>query len=176
MFIATPIHTPACLVEFRTDQVAGGQANTPCFLLARPSSLSLDDCCCNTCITCMWTYGGCEARRALSEFCWAAALSAARSLPGAFLSARGLSVALSSGSESNLSVLLRKRVGNWPLHLTYWRTVPFLCACSLCVLLPCPAYISFSPQGNAMTQQHWDKSNAVIHWRHEEGPCPRSLL
>lgn len=58
-------------------------------------------------ITCMLTYDGREARRALSEFCWAAAaLSAARSLPGAFLSAKGLSVAFSSGSESNLSVLL----------------------------------------------------------------------
>lgn len=67
--------------------------------------------------TCMLTYDGREARRALSEFCWAAAaLSAARSLPGAFLSANGLSVALSSGSESSLSVLLWNRVRNLTLH------------------------------------------------------------
>lgn len=68
-------------------------------------------------ITCMLTYDGREARRALSEFCWAAAaLSAARSLPGAFLSANGLSVALSSGSESSLSLLLWNRVWNLTLH------------------------------------------------------------
>lgn len=56
----------------------------------------------------MLTYDDRGARWALSEFCWAAAaLSAARSLPGAFLSVKGLSVALSSGSESNLSVLCK---------------------------------------------------------------------
>lgn len=60
--------------------------------------------------TCIFTYDGC-ARRALSEFCWAAAArSAARSLPGAFLSAMGLSEALNSASESNLSVVLWNKV------------------------------------------------------------------
>lgn len=54
----------------------------------------------------MLTYDGRGASRALSLFCWAA-LSAARSLPGAFLSASGLSAALSSGSERSLSVLCK---------------------------------------------------------------------
>lgn len=95
------------LTRIQGARLASAQlTDTLCFLHAQPSTPSSEDRC-GTYITCMWTYGGCEARRALSEFCWAAAaLSAARSLPGAFLSARGLSVALSSVSESNLSVLL----------------------------------------------------------------------
>lgn len=60
--------------------------------------------------TCIFTNDGCGARRALSQFCCAAAaLSAARSLPGAFLSATGLSEELSSVSDSNLSAVLEKQ-------------------------------------------------------------------
>lgn len=60
--------------------------------------------------TCIFTKEGCVASRALSEFCWAAAArSAARSLPGAFLSATGLSGAPSSASASSLSAVLRDK-------------------------------------------------------------------
>lgn len=57
--------------------------------------------------TCMLAKEDCGARRILSEFC-CAALSAARSLPGARLSATGLSEALESESESRQSELREK--------------------------------------------------------------------
>jgi hypothetical protein len=99
----------------------------------------------------MLTYGGLGARRALSELCWAAAaLSAARSLPGAFLSAKGLSEALSSGSESNLSVLLWKRVWHLTLHHIYKCAACFLDGTSLAWLPSSPftCLISFSLHSN----------------------------
>lgn len=52
----------------------------------------------------------CGGRRLRSEFCWAAR-SAALSLPGARLSATGLSEALESESESKQSELERQEEG-----------------------------------------------------------------